>query len=236
MKKEMTFGTLKSAIEKNLLESYRNSNEFRKSMREFKENILNHKSISKIYSLYDQLSSPQGLSESESEEFLAEGIELIKKLISEVKLPKTILEIKTNTYSDIDTLVYTNKTNLHERLQSKKNIVKTLCSEKNKIEESIKLPTKTMVKIANQTLETYIESMDEKSKKTFFEIIKKENNKLEEEFETLKESTLEKLEHLLNSEKENDLKIKISETIERVRLEECNQINYVKLLSLTETL
>lgn len=236
MKKKMTFGTLKSAIEKNLLESYRSSHEFKKSMREFKENILNHKSISKIYSLYDQLSSPQGLSESEAKEFLREGIELIQKLIIEVKLPKTISEIKTNTYSDIDTLVYTNKTNLHERLQSKKNIVKTLCSEKNTIEESIKLPTKTMVKIANQTLETYIESMDEKSKKTFFEIIKKENNKLEEEFKTLKESTLEKLEHLLDSEKENDLKTKISETIEKIRLEECNQINYVKLLSLTETL
>jgi len=232
----MTFGIVKSAIEKNLLESYKNSNDFKKSIREFKENILNHKSLSKIYSLYDQLSTPQNLSESEAKEFLTEGVSLIQKLLTTIKLPKTLLEKKTNNYSDIDVLVYTNKTNLHERLQAKKNIIKVLSSEKTNMKESIKLPTTSMVKIANQTLENYIDSMDDKSKKTFFEIVKKDNGKLQEEFNSLKEKTLLQLGSLMEKENESELKNKISETIERIKIEECNQINFVKLLSLTETL
>lgn len=232
----MTFGNFKTAIEKNLLESYKNSNEFKKSIREFKENILNHKSISKVYSLYDQLSVPQNLTESEAKDFLNEGIELIQKILSDIKLPKTILENKNNLYSDIDTLVYTTKTNLHERLQSKKNIVKVLTSEKSIVKETIKLPTKSMVNIANQTLENYIDSMDEKSKKTFFEIVKKDSNKLEEEFNTLRESTLETLSQLMDKENETELKKRISETIEKIKKEECNQINFVKLLGLRHTL
>ena len=82
----MTFGTIKSIIEKNLLESYKNEKDFKKSLREFKQNVLNDKSISKAYSLYDQLSTPQGLSESDAKEFLEEGISLLSKILPSIKL------------------------------------------------------------------------------------------------------------------------------------------------------
>ncbi len=39
----MTFGIVKSLIEKNLLESYRNENEFKRTIREFKHNVLSNK-------------------------------------------------------------------------------------------------------------------------------------------------------------------------------------------------
>ena len=57
----MTFGQIKSIIEQNLLESYKDEKRFKQAIREFKQNILENKTISKIYSLYDDLSSPQGL-------------------------------------------------------------------------------------------------------------------------------------------------------------------------------
>ncbi len=41
----MTFGAVKSLIEKNLLESYKNEKEFKKTLREFKHNV-NLKTIS----------------------------------------------------------------------------------------------------------------------------------------------------------------------------------------------
>ncbi len=71
----MTFGNLKSIIEKNLLESYSDEKDFKKSLREFKHNVLNNKSMSKAYALYDQLSTPQGLSEQDAKEFLLKTIE-----------------------------------------------------------------------------------------------------------------------------------------------------------------
>jgi alcohol dehydrogenase class IV len=107
----MTFGQIKSIIENSLIESYKNEGEFKKSLREFKHNVLSNKSMSKIYSLYDQLSTPQGLSESDAKEYLEEGVNLIQKLLGSIKLPKTLSE-STNEYSDIDTLVYLNKINL----------------------------------------------------------------------------------------------------------------------------
>jgi hypothetical protein len=88
----MTFGQIKSIIENNLLESYKNEQEFKKSLKEFKQNVLNNKNMSKLYSLYDQLTTPQGLTEADAKDFLEEGITLIQKLVPTIKTPKTLYE------------------------------------------------------------------------------------------------------------------------------------------------
>lgn len=232
----MTFGKIKSIIEKNLLESYQNEKEFKKSLREFKHNVLNDKSISKAYSVYDQLSTPQGLSESEAKEFLEEGVNLLSRILPSIKLPKTLEESAENKYSDIDTLVYTNKLNLHERIQSKRNIISVLTSNSKTIKESINIPIKSMVNIANQTLRTYIETLDENTKKEFFQLISEDSKSLETKFETLKESTITKLQSILDREEEFELKTKISETIDRLKTEKFDQVNFLKLKNLEESI
>ena len=195
----MTFGQIKSIIEKNLLESYKNEKDFKKSLKEFKHNVLNNKTMSKLYSLYDQLSTPQGLSESDSKEFLEEGITLIQKLVSDIKTPM-VLETVENKYSDIDSLVYTNKLDLLERVNSKKNIIKLISSKNEIVKESINIPIKTMVSIANQTLNNYIENLDENSKKEFLQIISEDIQSLETKFETIRENTIVKLNTMLEKE------------------------------------
>ena len=232
----MTFGQVKSAIEKNLVESYKNEKEFKKSLREFKQNVLNDKTFSKVYNLYDQLSTPQGLNESDSLDFLHEGISLIQKLVSNIKLPKTVSEIKNNNYSDIDTLVYTNKLDLHERIEAKKNILSVLKKEKVKIKESINIPVQSMVKIANQTLENYISEMDQESKKMFIELLSSDSKKLQENFSELKDKTLEKLNEIMKRENEKEVLERLTETIEKLKSEEFNQMNYVKLVNLEKNL
>jgi len=232
----MTFGKIKSIIEKNLLESYKNEKEFKKSLREFKHNVLNDRPFSMAYSLYDQLSTPQGLSESDAKEFLQEGVNLLNKLLPSIKLPKSLEESFENKYSDIDTLVYTNKLNIHERVQSKKNIISVLVSNTKTIKESINIPIKSMVNIANQTLRTYLETLDENSKKEFFQIISEDSKSLEIKFETLKESTIGKLQSILDKEEEFELKTKISETIDRLKTEKFDQVNFLKLKNLEESI
>lgn len=230
----MTFGQVKSIIEKNLIESYKNEREFKKTLREFKHNVLNDKSISKVYNLYDQLSTPQGLNEKEANEFLSEGLNLIQKILPSIKLPKSIKE-SNNEYSDIDVLVYTNKLDIKERLKSKQNILSVLQSTK-KINESINLPIKSMVKIANQTLESYISEMDQDSRKAFMDVIKSDTEKLQENFSELKQKTLDKLHEILKKEAEKEVVEKLNETIERLKSEEFNQLNYVKLVNLEKNL
>jgi len=232
----MTFGQIKTAIENHLIESYKSEKEFKKSINEFKSNILNNKSISKLYSVYDQLSTNQGLNESDAKDFLEEGLSVINRILPTVKLPKLAKETNSNNYKNIDILVYTNNLNLSERVNAKKEIIQILKSEKESLKESIKLPVSSMVKIANQTLENYITNMDEDSKKVFMNVVKTDSKNLKEDYQNLKESTIDKLKTILTNESEQELKSKIQETIEKIQTQDFNQMNYVKLVSLEKNL
>ena len=232
----MTFGTVKSLIEKNLLESYKNETEFKKTLREFKHNVLSNKAMSKAYAIYDQLSSPQGLSEQDAKDFIEEGISLLNKILPSIKLPISLSEKTENNYSEIDTLVYSQGVNLLERVSAKKNILKVITSTKESIKESINIPISSMVAVANQTVNSYILNLDENSKKEFFQIVSEDTKTLETKFETIKESAISKLTALQNSEDSQDIKTKISETIDKVKSEKFDQLNFLKLKNLEESI
>jgi hypothetical protein len=232
----MTFGQIKSTIENSLIESYQNEKDFKKSLKEFKHNVLSNKTMSKIYSLYDQLSTPQNLSESDAKDFLEEGINLIQKLLPNIKLPSTLTENVENKYYHIDSIVYLNKLDLHERINSKKSIIKLLTSNNDTLKESINIPLKSMVSIANQTLKNYIDTLDENSKKEFFLIISEDTASLEIKFETIRESAVTKLQTILEKEEEFEMKTKLSETIDRIKNEKFDQMNFLKIKNLEESL
>jgi hypothetical protein len=233
---KMTFGTIKSIIENNLLESYKDEKEFKKSLREFKHNVLSDKSMSKAYTLYDQLSSAQGLSEETAKEYLEEGVNLLQKILPNIRLPKSSSKNVNNKYFDIDALVYTNKLDLLERVQAKKNIVSLLTSANNTVKESINIPVKSMVNIANQTLRNYIDTLDENSKKEFLQLISEDTKSLETKFETIRESAIKKLQTILEKEEEFELKTKLSETIDKLKIEKFDQMNFIRLKNLEESI
>ena len=162
--------------------------------------------------------------------------QLIQKLLVNVKLPKTLSEEIENKYSDLDTIVYSNKLNLSERLQAKKNLIKVLSSNNVVVKESINIPVKSMVNIANQTLRNYIETMDENSKKEFLLLISEDSQSLENKFEVIRENTITKLQNILEKEEEFELKIKLSETIDRIKNEKFDQLNFLKLKNLEESI
>lgn len=232
----MTFGKIKSLIENNLLESYVNEKDFKKTLREFKHNVLNNKSISKAYSIYDQLSTPQGLTESDAKDFLEEGLSLLQTILPNIKLPKTISESIKNKYDDIDTLVYQQKLNLSERVQSRKNIISILTAKPNTIKESINIPIKSMVSVANQTLRNYIETMDEDSKKEFIQLVSEDTKTLQDKFEVIRESAITKLSSLLEKESEMEVKSTIIETINKLKDEKFDQMNFLKLKNLEKSI
>jgi hypothetical protein len=231
----MTFGQIKSIIEKNLVESYKDTSTFKKTLKEFKHNILTNKSFSKIYSIYDDLSSPQNLTETEAKEFLEEAVNVVRHLLEKTTLPKNG-EQSSNIYEDIDNVVYFNKVDIKERLNSKKNIISKLMESKGQTNESVKIPLKSMVSIANQTISKYVENLDEASRKEIFHILAKSSSDLENEFGNLKESAVNKLKVLSSKENDVDLKSKIGETISKIEAEKYDQINYVRLKKLEESI
>jgi len=124
-----------------------------------------------------------------------------------------------------------------ERVQSKKTLIKTLVSQKHEtIKESINIPLKSMVSIANQTMKGYLDNLDESTKKEFIQLMSEDTSLLQEKFETLKESTISKLNTLLENENEFEIKTKLSETIDRLKVEKFDQLNFLKLKNLEESI
>lgn len=232
----MTFGEVKSVIEESLIQSYKDSKNFKNVLKEFHHNILTNKSLSKLYSLYDDLTTEKGMSESEAKEYLEEGISTIKSILKESKLPRFTSTKSENKYKDLDTLVYTKNINISERIKSKKTLLENLMKPSKNNQETINIPLNSMVSIANQTLKNFVENMDESTKKEFFKVLKSDQKDLEKEFSSLKENTIKKLETLLENQEEFELKTKISETIDRLKLEEFNQMNFLKISSLEKSI
>jgi len=232
----MTFGEVKTIIEDSIFDSYKEPKNFKKVMNEFHQNVLTNKSISKLYVLYDDLTSEKGLSESDAKDYLQEGIDIVKEILSSSKLPKFTSKKSNNKYRDLDNLVYLSNLNINERLNSRKNLINNLMKSPVQIKESINLPVSTMVSVANQTLSKYVENMDESTKKDFFRILKSDEKELQSDFTKIKESAISKLENILTSESENDLKTKITETIEKLKNEEFSQMNYIRLSSLEKSI
>ncbi len=231
----MTFGQIKSAIEKSLVESYKNQSNFKKTLREFKHNILENKSFSKLYSIYDDVYKPQGLSKEDAELFLNEGIEIVRHLVDKTQLPNGV-GISENVYSDLDNLVYFKNVNLSERVQSKKRIIETLMKTKTNVNETVKIPLKSMVNIANQTVQSYLETLDESTKVEVFHLMATSKDDLEKEFQTIKESTIEKLVVISEKESEKDMKTKLNETIEKIKSENFDLMNYIRLKQLKDSI
>lgn len=234
----MTFGLIKSIIEENLLESYKDEKSFKRAVNEFKQNILNNKDISKVYALYDELSKPQDLSVEDAKDYLSEGISVIQKLLEKIKLPKIVGESKViNKYKLIDDLIYLNNVvNLSERVEIKKQLIKNLQGKSKITESHINIPISSMVKIANQTINSYIDGLDEESKKEFFEIIKEDSSTLENKFVSLKEMALAKLAPLAMMQNDDDTKMKIEETIKKIEEDSFSQLNFLKLRKLHQSL
>ena len=112
----MKFGILKSKIETLLSESY-SKKTFKQELANFKKNVLDNKNISKLYYLYDDLTSNKGLNESIVDTYINESITNYNKVVNKINsndlmtLKNWVGNIKTtNQYQHIDDLLMCRKT------------------------------------------------------------------------------------------------------------------------------
>ena len=239
----MKFGVLKSKIEKCLIESY-NKNTLKDNIFIFNELVKNNKNISKIYYLYDELSSNKGLSESVANDFINGAITIYENALNKIN-KKDIQEISLwlnnvntkNKYEKIDNLFSSNVVMLESKIRSRKLVVECLKSNKrfsnNKV---ISLPLDSMVKVANDTITNYLSNVSESEKKEIISLLKEDNDKLEIKFDFIKENTIKRLENILSSDSDPDTVGAIKETIEKVKNESFDKISYIKLKNLNESL
>jgi hypothetical protein len=232
------FGLIKTKIEDKLIQSY-SKNSFKSELKTFKSLVLENRNALQLYHLYNSLSSPQGHNDDDSRLFLDEAITMInnlKKTVNLEKINEWVKDIKTeNRYSDIDIVVEGKVTKLESIITSKKNIVENL-KRKKETKEIINLPLKTMLKVANKTLNEAISNLNEKEKTELTSIISLSNNEFKKQFGELKENTIKKLESLLTEQTDTDLTKKVNETLNRIKFETPNNLNFYKLQKLNESL
>lgn len=237
------FGNIKSKIEEKLLESY-SKNTFKSEMKNFKSLVLGNKNISKLFYLYDEMSSNKGLNESVVNDYIYECITIYENTVNKIE-EKTINNLKKwisdinceNKYENIDNLFSTDILTIESRIKSKKIISENLIkSPESKKTETVNLPISTMINIANKTFSNYVESLNESDKKELINFLKTEDSELEPQFESIKNEVKTKLNSLVESTTDTETLNKVNETITRIESETFNKLSYFKLKSLNESL
>jgi hypothetical protein len=234
----MEFGIIKSKIENKLIESYK-QNKFNTDIKTFNKLVLEDKEVSKMYFLYDELSKEKGYLDNFADDYLSECIELIER-VSISKKSISLIEswvkgVKcSNHYKDIDTVVNKNTIIVEDIINSKNRILSNLTSKKN-VTETIQVSYDTMVEVANKTLKTYLDTIDESDLKEIKKYTSLSQSDLDKRYDVVSEMVIDKLETLL-SNSDSQTKTKINETIEKIKTDKVDSVSLFKLKSLNETL
>ena len=239
----MKFGILKSKIEKTLVESYK-KNSFKKDMFVFEELILKNRNISKLFYLYDELSSNKGLNESIANEYINQSVVLYENLINKIN-PKQLKEIEMwvghvqceNLYKTIDNFFSNNIVDLENKLKSKNSIFECITK---KVEEKkmnvVNVPISEMINVANKTIANYIETLSESDQKELKSLLSSNDETIKESYLMLKGSVIGKLEKLEENEQDKEVIGRINETIETIKNETFDKMRYFKLRKLNDSL
>jgi hypothetical protein len=229
----MKFGQLLSKIEGLMVNSYVNETT-KFEVRNFKKLVLENKNVSTMFYIYTELSKKKGYDKTLSEAYINESLRQVEKILPKLNTQKIEYWVKDvvseNNYKNIDKLIYNSPDKIMENVESRNTLIKTL-SETTEVKTAIQLPMETLLNIANREISSYIENLDEDSKRDLSKVLMTEDTELSKEFEELKTKTIHSLSNLNESMDESTTK-KLQETIQQIKGEVFSKINYVKLYNL----
>lgn len=104
------------------------------------------------------------------------------------------------------------------------------------LETKVNIPISSVIKIANKTINEYVDTLDEDVKNDLLWLMNENEDTLKETFETEKTIIVEKLNNLIQEDKENENLETLNATIDKVKNEEFDKMNLYRLRKLRETL
>jgi hypothetical protein len=238
----MKFGLLKSQVENKLLEGYKTNN-LKNELKTFNELVLENKKLSSLFFIYDELSTKKGMSNKDkANEYINECIKIYENNINKVT-QKELSKIRTwvngvdckNNYDVIDNLLSSDILKIESKIDSRKTIVETLLRNEDFNKEEINLPLKSLVNVANSTINKYIEKLDEDTKKELKSLLSKDESTLETDYITIKEEVLTKL-NSLKDKSDLETQNRIDESITKIKNERFDKLNLFRLKSLNESI
>jgi hypothetical protein len=100
----------------------------------------------------------------------------------------------------------------------------------------VNIPISSMVKVVNNKVNEYINSLNEETKKEILSLLKEDKTKLNTDFISLKEETEKKLFELTLTETNIEVKEKLLKAIEKVKSDKFDILNYYEIKSLNKSL
>jgi len=237
----MKFGIIKSKIDYVLSESFKNDEHFKIEMSFFKKNILENKTLSKLFYLYDELTTKRNMDKNIVDDYINQSITIYENTINKLKptdykkLDYWLNGIEVdNRYENIDGLFSNNVLTLENKIISKKLIAESLI-KKEETKEVINLPISSMIKLANKSLTSYVESLNESDKNELIKFLSQDEKTMKENYESTKFKVIDKL-NSHKSESDSETSNRIDETISKIKEEKFDKLNYIKLKNLNENL
>jgi hypothetical protein len=238
----MKVGILKSKVEKKLVDSYKR-NALNENLKVFKRLVLENKKISNLFFIYDEMSSKKGFGDKEkANDYINECIKIYENNYNKVsleewkKLMNWVGETDVeNQYNELDIFFNSDILQIENKIESKKIIVENLIQSEDKKTTQVNLPIKTLVNVANTTINKHIEKLDEESKKKLKSLFEGDVNDLEKKYVTIKEEVITKLESLKNTS-DNETTNRIEQSIKKIQTEKFDKLNFYKLSTLNESI
>jgi len=238
----MKFGIIKSKIDKILLESFSDKEQFKKEMKNFQEYILENKSLTKLFWIYDELKTKRNVDSSIVNDYINESINLHKTIQSKIQT-KNLTKLNNwlgnvdveNNYSDIDNLFSESVLDIEEKIKSKKTISESLKKKSITKSEVINLPIGTMVNIANKTINTYINNLNEEDKSKLINFLSSDSKEMEQQYVVIKEEVISKLTKI-QKDSDSETSNKIDETIGKISTEKFDKLNLFRLKELNSSI
>ncbi len=139
-----------------------------------------------------------------------------------------------NNYENIDKLFSTNILTLENKVISKKMIAESLI-KKEENREVINLPISSMIKLANKSIASYIDNLNESDKSELVKFLSQDEKIMKESYESTKLQVIDKL-NTHKSESDSDTSLRIDETISKLKEEKFDKLTYFKLKNLNENI
>jgi hypothetical protein len=238
----MKFGIIKSKIDKILLESFSNKEQFKKEMKRFQEYILENKSLTKLFWIYDDLKTRKNLDSLIVNDYINESINQYNTAQSKIKikdltkLNNWLGKINTeNNYTDIDNLFSESVLDIEGKIKSKKLISESLKKKSIVESEVINLPIGTMVNIANKTINNYINNLNEEDKTKLVKFLSSDSKEMEQQYNVIKEEVISKLSKI-QKDSDTETSNKIDETIGKISNEKFDKLNLFRLKELNNSI
>lgn len=238
----MKFGILKSKIDYVLSESFKNDIHFKEEMKFFRKNILENKNLSKLFYLYEELSTKKNVNKNIVNDYINESITIYENIINKVKpseikkLNEWLIDVNVdNQYEQIDNVFSNDILTLENKIQSKKILAESLIKSEKTQTDTINLPLSSMLKMANKTISNYIEGLNESDKNELEKLLGEDETQLKSKFEVMREEVINKL---INHQEQSDTETysRIEETITKIKNEKFDRLSFYKLKSLKESI